>query len=219
MLGVSLATISSLGDAGADLSANEQIRLASLTHPRRRRQFLAGRMLSRQLLVGAYGGKAADWVITADAGSKPVIAGRADIHLSISHSADYVICAIASRPVGVDIECLAARRSTDELMQIVCNPLEQASLAELSPQDQAQQFLELWTLKEAWLKRSGAALDVRRMRALHWVAAQAADAQAASWFFQEAGIAVSLVCASVADATPDWCGMPAPPGAGWRKFI
>lgn len=219
MLRLSLAVISSLDSAQADLSADEKMRLASLTHPHRRRQFLAGRMLSRRLLVEAYGGKAADWVITADAGSKPVVVGRADIHLSISHSADYVACAIASRPVGVDIECLAARRSTDELIQMVCNPLEQASLAALSPQDKAQRFLELWTLKEAWLKRSGDALDVSRMRALHWTPVQAADAEAASWSFQEAGVAVSLVGASVVDATPDWCWMPAPAGAVWRKFI
>jgi len=224
MLRMSLAAISMMDSTlahiqDADLSSAENRRLASMAHPRRRRQFLAGRLLSRRLLTETYGGNATGWTIAADPAGKPVIAGHTDIHLSISHSADYVACAIASVPVGVDVEYLVARRSTDELAQMVCNPQELSALIELSPLDKDQQFLELWTLKEAWLKRSGQALDISQMRDLQWISESAMNADAATWYFQHAGIAVSLVCAALTDIKSDWGQLAAPTRIVWRKLI
>lgn len=41
-------------------------------------------------------------------GSKPILEGD-DLYCSISHSGEYTLCAIASRPVGIDIEQMIDR--------------------------------------------------------------------------------------------------------------
>ncbi len=82
---------------------------------------------------------------------KPFIVGHPDIHFNLSHCREAAICAIADRPVGVDIESI--REYKDTLAHYTMNDEELAHIT-LSP-DPAKEFIRFWTMKEAVLKLSG----------------------------------------------------------------
>src|SRR5262245_2203753 len=107
MLRISLCTCADLlAQPGADQprDAAEAARLAVIQSTARKQQFLAGRVLARQLLSQAFGGEPADWVISCQPGEKPSVANWPNCHISISHSGDYLACVLADASVGIDIE-------------------------------------------------------------------------------------------------------------------
>ncbi len=166
-------------------------RLESMSHTKRRRQFIAGRALVHRLLATLDKAGTRSFLIHVSATGKPYLADRPDLHISISHSGDWVACAVAGVPVGVDIERIDRRRATSELIEEVCSDEEQRLIRRLSPARRESFFTELWTLKEAWLKRHGAPLDVARMRAIKWSSVKAPEGNCASWI-TSAALAVSV---------------------------
>ena len=84
---------------------------------------------------------------------KPFFPDRPDVHFSLSHSRTHVLCAISAFPVGADIE--SPRHISRSAMRFFCSPEE---LLLFDP-------LDLWVLKESYLKLLGGTLpDIRKMR-------------------------------------------------------
>lgn len=137
------------------LSPGERKRLAAFTTQGRRAQFIASRWLARWLLWQVHDVVPRDWVLEAPADAPPRIAGRRDLVLSISHSGDFTACALASQPVGIDLEQPARARDVEGLADLCCTPRERALMAGLAPDAREALFYELWTVKEAWLKMHG----------------------------------------------------------------
>lgn len=136
------------------LSSSERARLAGIGAARRAAQFVAGRWLARCLLAEAYGGPAAAWQLEGADGQAPAVAGHPHLHLSIAHSAGVAVCATAGVPLGVDVEA-GERRMRAGLLQAITTPSELAALGDADDGTLTQQ---VWTLKEAWIKCSGAEL-------------------------------------------------------------
>jgi 4'-phosphopantetheinyl transferase len=174
------------------LSPVELARLASMSHAKRRRQFIAGRVLAKKLIAAMSGDGAERAVIDVSATGKPYLADRPDLHFSISHSGHWVACVVASVAVGLDIERIDSKRSTRELIEEVCSKEEQRLLATLPGDRRDQLFTEFWTLKEAWQKRQGRTLDVERMRAIKWRTAAPPEGNCVSWMTDDA-LAISVV--------------------------
>lgn len=112
---------------------NDKARAASIT---------AGALLRYCL------GSRADDVVTAENG-RPYLKGGG--YLSISHSGEYAVCAVHSKPVGVDIQKVVdispravKRFCTDEEQQWLENCVDCRLGA-----------VKLWALKESLLKASG----------------------------------------------------------------
>ena len=81
----------------------------------------------------------------------------ADIPLffSLSHSGDYVACAVADYEIGLDIQCI---RPLDERLVHRCfTPQEQSILRESKNPD--NMFTTLWSIKESYLKATGQGLS------------------------------------------------------------
>ena len=76
-------------------------------------------------------------------------------HFSLSHTATLAAAALYSRPVGVDAETL--RPVHPRLFRRVLAGPEQTWLA--AADSQTASFLQLWTLKEAYLKYTGTGLQ------------------------------------------------------------
>ena len=78
---------------------------------------------------------------------KPFLNEQADFHFNLSHSGDWVVCAVDDKPVGIDVEEVSpidldiSRNyfSTDEHKDL------------LSKDDKIAYFFTLWTLKESLL--------------------------------------------------------------------
>lgn len=191
------------------LSASERARLDAITAPGRRAQFLAGRWCTRQLLADEYGGDASrDWSLAAGAQEPPRLL-RSPLSnalcVAISHSGDWVACAVSSQPVGLDIEAPPRReRDVAALAHAVCTPREQARLSALAGADRQAHFLVVWTLKEAWLKQRIEGVSPGRLAALHTQAAAITDANARVWC--AAGLTLAL--AAPLAAPLQWRGGP-----------
>lgn len=166
-----------LADAtGLTLSPVEQARWASLGSARRKRDFLAGRLLARCLLTRSLGLSAAEakgLSLGIDAQGRPTVLSQHELSLSISHSGDGIACAVAKGSVGVDIEDLGRKRDFLALAEQAHSPQQCLRLANQADEARAEWFYRWWTLKEAWLKRQGLGLDLARMRRLEFVPAKA----------------------------------------------
>ena len=163
-----------------------------MSHPNRRRQFIAGRALAQRLIHSLGEDPAPPIPIEVDAAGKPFLPSWRALHLSISHSGDWVACAVASVPVGLDIEPINPRHSTEDLIEQVCSKEERILFESLSADGRDRLFAELWTVKEAWLKRRGASLDISLMRDVRWTAVAATSGNCASWITSDS-LAVTVL--------------------------
>lgn len=118
-----------------------------------RRQSLAAYLLLYYGLREEYGIIAPPHLGYDDRGN-PYLADYPDIHFNLSHCRYGVACAIAQKPIGVDIEVVAdvdwdvARRvMSDEQLEYIATSSE--------PE---RAFCKLWTTKESLLKRTGEGL-------------------------------------------------------------
>ena len=83
---------------------------------------------------------------------------EADVHFNLSHSGNFSVCAVSDRRVGCDIEELAPYRigvahrffTAEETRMI-----EEAS----SEEERRRRFCRIWTLKESYVKLTGAGLS------------------------------------------------------------
>lgn len=92
-------------------------------------------------------------------------AGTKPVYVSLSHSGDYAVCAVADRPVGVDIQ----KRETVRmgmLRHFFTQEETQAFLVRyglngedarkgILPKMAADEFFRLWTVKESYMKLTG----------------------------------------------------------------
>lgn len=187
------------------LSDAERARLDAITAPGRRAQFLAGRWTLRQLLASEMGGDAQrDWPLTAGTDGPPRLQTGAPpgVHLALSHSGDWLACAAATVPIGLDIETPKPRRRLDELVAAVFTESEQAAVAAAEPSGRADLFHAIWTLKEAWLKRHAEGVSPGRLAQVRTRPAAPAEANARVW--SDGGLALALVAPG--DVALKWSG-------------
>ncbi len=128
---------------------------AHFTHPQRRREWLAGRVLAAELLRGLLPPALADTHrIAADAFGRPRLldaAGDVVGALSLSHSGDAVAAIVALGPgrrVGLDLEPIRVKTLT--LAPRFLSPDECAALG-----DSTARASLLWSLKETLYKAYG----------------------------------------------------------------
>lgn len=179
------------------LSEHEQSRLVGITAPRRRKQFLAGHWLMRRALAAFTGVEGGFWPLGASAAGAPLVVSKPALHLALSHSADWVVCAVSDAAVGVDIEAPQRGRDFACLAPMVYSEIEMQEAVGLNAFDAARQFYRVWTLKEAWFKLRGEALSMDRLPGLHTCAALEGVGNARVWHSAE--VTLALV------AAPDAC--------------
>lgn len=114
-----------------------------------------------RVAIAEYCGIAPEQIcFAADALGKPYAMGL-DVHFNVSHSGEYVLCAVDDAPIGVDIQQI--RPISAHVMSRVCTPEELAFVWDTTtPQpgtvtDPAvlHRFFQIWTAKEAYLKYLG----------------------------------------------------------------
>ncbi|MGA5193738.1 4'-phosphopantetheinyl transferase family protein [Streptomyces exfoliatus] len=141
----------------AVLDAAERRRAASFRRPAQAALYVSAHAALRHLLGERLGVLPADVPLRREAGGRPVVAGQAAVHFSLSHSGDLALVGLAGRPVGVDVQ-LVPGVTTAELCGRRLHPAERAELAARPPADRAEGFARLWARKEAYLKGLGTGL-------------------------------------------------------------
>jgi 4'-phosphopantetheinyl transferase len=79
---------------------------------------------------------------------------------NVSHAGDWVILALSSQPVGIDIEYTPRN---NDVMAVAGRYFYGAELKELqafSPDEQRERFFDYWTLKEAYIKARGEGISL-----------------------------------------------------------
>jgi 4'-phosphopantetheinyl transferase len=149
------------------LDETERQRWAGYRHDADRERFLVGCALAKMVIAGCTGRRPGEVALDRTCRrcgkphGKPAIKGSR-LELSVAHSGDLVAVAIATAPVGVDVEQLEGRArplggdgDPDALARLVLADAERAALAAVPPSGRARAFLVAWTRKEAVTKATG----------------------------------------------------------------
>ncbi|MBR2476693.1 MAG: 4'-phosphopantetheinyl transferase superfamily protein [Clostridia bacterium] len=132
-------------------------------NPLAKKSTLAGEWLVRSLLCEITGRGADTFVIDADEKGKLYSHNADGLFFNISHSHGKVAVAVCDKEIGIDIETvhpvnlkLAKRVCTpDELIYIFGHLPQESGYDETENTGYIRRFLEIWTLKEAYLKCTG----------------------------------------------------------------
>lgn len=135
--------------AGEALVGEERALYEGFRHPRRRAEFLAGRIAARRAAARALGRASGGGrlEIARDPSGAPCLKGHPALQLSISHSHDVAVAVAAPFAVGVDVEVDAPRPAA--LARCFFCAAERERLA-TAPEAERQGLVNLlWTRKEA----------------------------------------------------------------------
>jgi phosphopantetheine--protein transferase-like protein len=146
--------------ADQNLSIEERTRRDRLHFEVDRRDFTIAHDLLRRTLSQYSARSPAEWRFTTDEYGKPLIDGAnprlSSISFSLSHTRGYVACAIASGiPVGIDIELIDQSQPSQFVADKFFSQREASWLRQCPDELRSSRFVELWTLKEAFLKAAG----------------------------------------------------------------
>lgn len=86
---------------------------------------------------------------------KPMLPKELGLFFNLSHSGDYVLCAVSDKETGADIQ--RHEKYEDRLAERFFHPEELAYLRET--EDRKQRFYDLWCLKESCIKCTGRGLS------------------------------------------------------------
>jgi len=145
------------------LSEEERRRRDLFAFAEDRRDFTAAHALLRTRLEGHATLPAAAWQFRRGTHGKPHVveeqAGWPPLHVNLSHTRGLVACVIARGiDVGVDVERLGRIVEARALANRFFSVTEVAALNGAPSGDFDVRFLELWTLKEAYVKGEGRGL-------------------------------------------------------------
>lgn len=94
---------------------------------------------------------------------KPVFANQRLGYFNLSHSGEWVVCALDNQTVGIDVERfrkpLDAHEPKDLKVMKLFSEAEQAYIKKADANDRPARFYQLWTLKESYLKALGVGLS------------------------------------------------------------
>jgi len=178
------------------MSDNERSRERRLLVEPARRLHRLARGLQREVLSSYLPGTSArELGFVSGTTGRPVLAPPFDaggLVFNLAHTPGLVALAVArGAPVGIDVE-IHDKKVPLEVARRYFSKVEADALDALPAQAQARRFLRLWTLKEAYLKATGAGLEggldsmtFRIDDAGACAFERAADADASRWSFSQ----------------------------------
>jgi 4'-phosphopantetheinyl transferase len=186
------------------IDAVEQERAARFVFERHRRQYTAAHALARLMLTASVGGTVhpLGWTFVTNAQGKPRVANGMGPHFNLSHCDGLVACAVSHQAeVGVDVESMD-RLITLEMVEGSFTAGERIWLRSLPEARRAAGLLQLWTLKEAYIKATGLGLSQRldafgfTFEPLRIIACDPAIGDVAEWRFEQKMIGASHILAA-----------------------
>ncbi len=148
------------GDAEI-LNTSERARLRRMRSVTKKREYLAGRCLTRRVVGDLTDTEPRDVRIEHGPNGKPDLARTHGLHVNLSHSGERALLAVSRHgPIGVDIEVGRTGRPFARLSRRFFAPSEHEWIQGLAAADVASGFYRLWTLKEAYLKAIGTGLTL-----------------------------------------------------------
>jgi 4'-phosphopantetheinyl transferase len=160
-------TDTATADDAALLDAEETKAYRRFLVPEDRRDYAAAHALLRRTLTSVVPNHPPEaWRFERTALGKPYLStpalDRPPLRFSLSHTKGHVACAISrDGEVGVDAECRSHVKDLERLMSGVCSADEQAQIRAVPAPEKTARFLDLWSLKEAYVKACGTGIDAK----------------------------------------------------------
>ena len=145
------------GPQVSTLSPDEFARATSMAAEPRRR-FMASRVLLRRLISAYLGDEPQEIEFSYGSSGKPSLVpmpAGLPLHFNLSHSRDRVLVAIATTPVGIDLETPRRLGDFEGLARRFFSQGEVRALARIPASQRLDAFFACWTRKEAYLKLIG----------------------------------------------------------------
>lgn len=89
---------------------------------------------------------------------KPYLEDYKDIHFNLSHSGEWVMCAVGDMQIGIDVEQIKEKDLS--VSKLVFTSGECEYLSTLDINDVTKEFYKIWTLKESYIKNTGKGLGI-----------------------------------------------------------
>ncbi|GEB61491.1 4'-phosphopantetheinyl transferase family protein [Streptomyces gardneri] len=146
-------------DERKELLGRDWERYSKLAGAPLRERFLATRMLIRHTAAVALGTEPYALELRYGLNGRVHLRGYDQIDVSLSHTADLLLCGITSLGVvGIDTEPADRRLSGQDVEGLMCTEPERKRIARAPEAERNGQLLSLWTLKEAYSKALGQGL-------------------------------------------------------------
>ena len=127
------------------LDTERQSRILRLQHPEKKAQLAAAGLLLTRL----FGENGVPPTLFHGNRGKPYLYGRDDAFFSLSHSANWVVCAVADSEIGADAQTATPYNSK---VANRCFTVREQEWLKGNPEER---FTPLWTAKEAYIKYTG----------------------------------------------------------------
>lgn len=141
------------------ISKEKKSKLQKLKHREDKLRCLIGEILVRYIIAETISIKDSDIIFETNIYGKPFLRDYSDFHFNISHSGDFVLCAIDNKPIGIDIEKVLSI----EYEAIVTNfftSKEMNYIMRGNFKNQINKFYEIWTIKESYVKAYGQGINM-----------------------------------------------------------
>jgi 4'-phosphopantetheinyl transferase len=148
------------------LSPEERTRHARLVFAKDRRDFASAHALLRHALSAQEHRPTDEWRFVEGRNGKPQLAPRCvdrpNLSFNLAHTDGLVACVVArDADVGIDVESINRGADVLELANRYFSPIEIAHLEGCLQAERQTRFIEIWTLKEAYVKATGDGLSCR----------------------------------------------------------
>jgi len=139
------------------LTKDESGRASRYHQKKDRDRFIIGRGMLRQVLANYFGCDSTNVDFKKGINNKPYIDHPYPLPFNVSYSHNYVIIALSSADIGVDIEFIHPEFNYPPLLE-ACFMEKEIQAISLSPIPR-RSFFQFWTRKEALLKATSLGLD------------------------------------------------------------
>ncbi|MDR0446967.1 MAG: 4'-phosphopantetheinyl transferase superfamily protein [Oscillospiraceae bacterium] len=147
------------GDALSRASPGKRVRLGRLRGHAAKQRALLGELLARAALTRWLRTPADEIIIKTDERGKPYLPDFPEAHFNVSHSGRYVAVATDTEPIGIDVEEIRPVKLSVADREFA--PAERAYVfSKTTHQDRVHALFDIWTRKEAYVKREGGGIGV-----------------------------------------------------------
>lgn len=147
------------------LSKEESLQYKRFLREKDQKQYLLTRALLRSVLSLYHSDlRPADWLFKRNSYGKPFIDNtlhKNDLSFNLSHTDNLVVLAVTlNHNIGIDAEHLLKTTNFLNTAKKVFTHHEYEQLQSLPPSERMRRFMDIWTLKEAYVKARGIGLSI-----------------------------------------------------------
>ena len=142
-----------------ELPADELERHARFRFPKKRNEFLLGKLMTRRILSFYHERAPLDWQFREGVRGKPEALDCGDLRFNLSHTNGLLALALVrGAEIGVDVELIEPRDAA--VAERFFAPEEVEAVRAAPPRLRDRLFARFWTLKESYIKAHGDGLSI-----------------------------------------------------------